>query len=247
MGYVQLQLGNVAGMRSAFDALRLHDRDPFFYGLDLAKGAQPPRYFARFQIEKDGVRIQPVSHWDPKKGGQEKLECADRVMGAGMLATVRDCGTLVPMSSVRELATYYNLSKLKTDKTEYQLYALNWHEGLASGQGSMASWRALGNRYTRLFARYAGYDGAKLGKEGVSGMDVLFMAMTVAASASGGLASMSSGFSASAIAVTAAMAGAATIQVIQQSRADMRAMFRTERWKSIPLNPAQLAFRLDGI
>ena len=44
-----------------------------------------------------------------------------------------------------------------------------------------------------------------------------------------------------------AMGGIQALRAVQQNRADVRAMLQSHAYKFIPLDPAPLAFRVDGL
>ena len=246
LGYLHLQHDHAAAARTAFDSLALHGRAPFFYA-SVGEQGKKGMYLARVQLEQGGVRILPVSEWDKKKKAEIPLACKDKAAHKRMNESVTDCGSLLESASIKSVEVKGFAIFVMSGAKSYTIYPANATPPMTV---SGPVWRKYNNRYARLFTRYAGHDGTKLGKEGFTGREKFGKVMEVASIAAGGAAaftSMGSMISASSMLMTAGFATTAAIQVLQSSRNELRGMIRAESWKAIPVSPMPLAFRLDGI
>jgi hypothetical protein len=159
------------------------------------------------------------------------------------LTNVTDCGEFVKGAIITTLEVRNLSIVVKSPQKEYTLTPQNPLASASLVAGSGPTWRKYSNRYARLFTRYIGIDGVKLGKEGFTGMEKFGKVMEVASIASGGFSNV--GSLASNLIMTGAMATLTTFRVIQESRMELRNMLQVDNWRAIPLNPEPLAFRLD--
>jgi hypothetical protein len=176
----------------------------------------------------------------------EFLPCYDKAELLAGLGTVKDCGELIPTASISLVDVGWGIT-MKSGTRE-------WHGGAINSYGDMLqpgpAARKFFNGYARLYSRYSGIDGVKLGKESMTGGEKFMMAVSIATAAAGGFAAMSNmgtALSRTSIIMGSSMAAMATLQVIQNSRNEMRALLRADSWKAIPVSPTPLAFKLDGI
>ena len=205
----------------------------------------------KIEIEKDAVRLVYLSSYNAKKGISEAPQRPAGEDDLGNLAVSAEAGPDLDAEALSVPVT--DLEGVQTDKG-FVIVKLP-HEQLMLSPVYMVAYtptegraaREFGNEYTRMFARYLGYEKARLGKEGMTfgerlklGVSFVDTGMNVAdAILSGGIASYGAVQSARSL----ARQMGTDLRKLQRTLADERRALSGLTFMVIPVKQAELAFR----
>ncbi len=213
----------------------------------------------KVELNRDGFRLIYLSSYDkngkpapPKKpAGEDGL--GDMVMDPAASRQQDFDARDVPASEIKKIETDKGVIKLKLAKEELWLSPI-YLPAFTPIEGPPA--RRFANNYTRLFVRYPGLEDSKLGTEGMSGGEKFMMGYKIATAgadiAMSGFSPMSA-FSSlqDVISITRTIRGAmASLSVSfaswEKSVVDQQQLLAGKAFKSIPTQPASLAFLQDA-
>jgi len=252
MGLVFLQANDGHSATKSFDAVASQGLPVAFYA---EMRGHKLDHAVKCELSRDRLRLIFLSSYD--KNG--KAEPPSKPAGEDGLGDL----TLVPsderqpsfesldltLSDIKKVETDKGLLKLKLAKDEIYLSPI-YLPSFTPIEGPQA--RRFANNYTRLFMRYPGLEDSKLGTEGMSGGEKFVMGYKLA---SAGMDMASSGFSGigAISSVQDAISIARTIQAAKVSLSvsfasweksvdDQQQLLAGKAFKSIPTQPASLAF-----
>ncbi len=212
----------------------------------------------KVELNRDGIQLIYLSSYDKNgKPAPPKKPAGEDGLGDMVIDpfTPRQSGfeaRNVPVSEIKKIETDKGLIKLKLAQEELWLSPI-YLPTFTPIEGPPA--RRFANNYTRLFVRYPGLEDSKLGTEGMSGGEKFAMGYKIATAgadiAMSGFSPMSafSGLE-DVISITRTIRGAmASLSVSfaawEKSVDDQQQLLAGKAFKSIPTQPANLAFLQD--
>ena len=127
----------------------------------------------KVEIGSDAIQLISLATYDPKKqvsvppdqpAGEDDL--GNLIVSATQPPDAQADAITIKASDLKGVETDKNFVVLKVQNDRVYLAPLNMLSEVPFEGGAS---RTFGNEYTRLFARYLGYESAKLGKEGMTG------------------------------------------------------------------------------
>lgn len=252
MGLVFLQANDGHAATRSFDVVASQGLPVAFYAemrgrkQDLA---------VKCELTKDRIRMIYLSSYD-KKGNPAPPSKPAAEDGLGDLVIDPSAPRQqsfdaldVTLSEVKKVETDKGLLKLKLTKQEVYLSPI-YLPSFTPIEGPQA--RRFANTYTRLFIRYPGLEDSKLGTEGMSGGEKFKMGYNIAnASADiamsgfggiGAIASVQDIISITRTIRTAMVSLSVSFATWEKSVEDQQQLLAGKAFKSIPIQPANLAF-----
>jgi len=255
MGWVFLQANDGRAATKCFDVVASQGLPIAFYA--EMRGRKQDEA-VKVELNRDGFRLIYLSSYDkngtpapPKKqAGEDGL--GDLVIDPAVTRQQDFDARNVPGNEIKKIETDKGLIKLKLAKEELWLSPI-YLPTFTPIDGPPA--RRFANNYTRLFVRYPGLEDSKLGTEGMSGGEKFMMGYNIATAgadiAMSGFSPMSA-FSSlqDVISITRTIRGAmASLSVSfaswEKSVEDQQQLLAGKAFKSIPTQPANLAFLQD--
>jgi tetratricopeptide (TPR) repeat protein len=255
MGLVFLQANDGRAATKGYDVVASQGLPVAFYA--EMRGRKQDEA-VKVELNRDGLRLIYLSSYDKNgKPGPPKKPAGDDGLGDMVIdpATPRvqdfDARS-VPLSEIKKIETDKGLIKLKLAKEELWLSPI-YLPTFTPIDGPPA--RRFANNYTRLFVRYPGLEDSKLGTEGMSGGEKFAMGYKIATAgadiAMSGFSPMSA-FSSleDVISITRTIRGAmvslsVSFATWEKTVDDQQQLLAGKAFKSIPTQPANLAFFQD--
>lgn len=262
--FVYSQMNDFRAVRRGNDVLLSEGLPVSFYGViydrpfaDAKDKANRPREYVKFEMEKDTLRIVRVALYNPKKhrtsapstaAGEDKL--GNFGVPEGLRGKTFD-GFTVSGDGIKKLETkdgfiMLELNDRKIKRRRLVIEPLHMALGLPpKGPGV----RRYANNYTRQFARYMGFDTAKLGKESMTAGEKMRMVYDFAMLASDSFSMMFDPTSALEIALDVRRISKNISRLAKQ--ADRLALEQKQTlqgmpFKAVPASPMDFAFRLEA-
>jgi len=247
-------------VRRSNDILLSHKLPISFYGViydrpfsDAKDKANRPREYVKFEMEKDTVRIIRVALYNPKKhrtsapatsAGQDKL--GNFGVSEGLRGQTFD-GFTLSTDGIKKLETkdgfiLLELNDRKIKQRRLVIEPLHMALGLPpKGPGV----RRYANNYTRQFARYMGFDTAKLGKESMTTGEKLRMVYDFAMLANDAFGLMFDPTAAFDVAFDVRRIGLNIARIVKQAdrlAIEQRQTIQGMPFKAVPAGAIDLAF-----
>ncbi len=263
-GFVFSQMNDFRAVRRSNDVLLSHKLPVSFYGViydrpfrDAKDKAGRPREYVKFEMEKDTVRIVRVALYNPKKhrtsppasaAGQDKL--GNFGTAEGLRGQTFDGFTLTA-EGIKKLETrdgfiLLELNDRKIKQRRLVIEPLHMALGLPpKGPGV----RRYTNNYTRQFARYMGFDTAKLGKESMTTGEKLRMVYDFAMLANDAFGLMFDPIGAFDVAVDMRRVGMNISRMAKQAdrlAVEQKQTIQGMPFKAVPAGAIDLAYRSEG-
>ena len=172
LALISLQGNNWPEAFRSYDAVASQGFPVSFYAqVNSARDSKVVRA-TKVEIGTDALRLVYLSSYDPKKRvsvppakppGLDNL--GNLVVSAAQPPDAQAEAMTIRADDLKGIETDKNFVVLKLAKDRIYLAPLNMLSEIPFEGGAS---RAFGNEYTRLFARYLGYESAKLGKEGMT-------------------------------------------------------------------------------
>jgi len=172
LALISLQGNNWPEAFRSYDAVASQGYPVSFYAqVNSAHDSKVVRA-TKVEIGADAVRLVYLSSYDPKKrvsvppakpAGDDSL--GNLLVSATQPPDAQAEALIIRADDLKGIETDKNFVVLRLAKDRIYLAPLNMLSEIPFEGGAS---RAFGNEYTRLFARYLGYESAKLGKEGMT-------------------------------------------------------------------------------
>jgi tetratricopeptide (TPR) repeat protein len=255
MGLIFLQANDGHSATKSFDVVASQGLPVSFYAEMRAKKQDQA---VKVELQRDGLRLIFLSSYD-KKGNPVPPKRPAGEDGLGEMTMEPGAPPRQPFESLD--LTLSQIKRVETDKGVIKMKLADQEVTLAPIylpsftpiEGPQA--RRFGNNYTRLFVRYPGLEDSKLGTEGMSGGEKFKMGYNLA-SASMDIATSGIGVVGIISSVQDAISIARTIRAAvvsltvsfaswEKSVEDQQQLLAGKAFKSIPIQPANLAFVQD--
>jgi hypothetical protein len=252
MGLVFLQANDGHSATRSFDVVASQGLPIGFYA--EMRGRKQDQA-VKCELSGDRVRMIYLSSYD-KKGnpappskpaGEDGL--GDMVMDPSAPRQLGFESLDLTLNEIKKVETYRGMLKLKLAQQDVYLSPI-YLPSFTPIEGPQA--RRFANTYTRLFVRYPGLEDSKLGTEGMSGGEKFVMGYNlanasadIAMSGFGGIGAISSVQDIISITrtVRAAMVSlSVSFASWEKSVEDQQQLLAGKAFKSIPIQPANLAF-----
>jgi hypothetical protein len=252
MALVFLQANDGSAAIRNFDVIATQNLPVSFYA-ELRTRKQDRG--VKCELSRDGIRLIFLSSYD-KNGKPAPPAQPAGEDGLGDL-TVEPFGTRQPtfdslnlkLADIQKVETNSGMLKLKLAKEDIYLAPI-YLPSFTPIEGPQA--RRFANNYTRLFVRYPGLEGSKLGSEGMTGGEKFVMGYKIA---SAGADIAMSGFTPIS-AISSVMDAISIARTIQAARVSLSVTFATweksvndqqrllagKSFKAIPTQPVSLVF-----
>jgi len=261
--FVYSQMNDFRAVSRGNDVLQSQKLPVSFYGIiydrafaDAKDKANRPREYVKFELENDTLRIVRLALYNPKKhktfppamaAGTDNL--GNFGAPEGLRGKTFD-GYTVSAEGIKKLETrdgfiLLELNDRKIKQRRLVIEPLHMALGLPpKGPGV----RRYANNYTRQFARYMGFDTAKLGKESMTAGEKIRMVYDFAMLAQDSFSLMFDPTSAVAVALDVRRISKNIARMIKQAdrlALEQQLTIQGMPFKAIPASPMDLAFRLD--